>query len=80
MSGKIKTDEAGKAPAASPEGSGVARKPLSPEAQRALAEAEERRRQRDAEAGERPAEKGGQPGPDPVRYGDWEKGGIISDF
>jgi hypothetical protein len=56
------------------------KRPLSPEAQRALAEAEERRRQRDAEAREAPAEKGGQPGPDPVRYGDWEKGGIISDF
>lgn len=56
------------------------KRPLSPEAQRALAEAEERRRQRDADAREIPAEKGGQAGPDPVRYGDWEKGGIISDF
>ncbi len=57
-----------------------AKRPLSPEAQRALAEAEARRRQRDAGAGEAQAEKGGQAGPDPVRYGDWEKGGIISDF
>jgi hypothetical protein len=56
------------------------RKPLSPEAQRALAEAEERRRQRDAASNAPPAEKGGQAGPDPVRYGDWEKGGIVSDF
>lgn len=56
------------------------RKPLSPEAKRALAEAEERRRQRDAAASAPPAEKGGQAGPDPVRYGDWEKGGIVSDF
>ena len=56
------------------------RKPLSPEAQRALAEAEERRRQRDAASTAPPAEKGGQAGPDPVRYGDWEKGGIVSDF
>ncbi len=55
-------------------------KTLSPEAKRALAEAEERRRQRDAAASEPPAEQGGQAGPDPVRYGDWEKGGIISDF
>ncbi|MGA7117584.1 MAG: DUF1674 domain-containing protein [Hyphomicrobium sp.] len=23
---------------------------------------------------------GGRNGPDPVRYGDWEKDGIISDF
>ncbi len=53
---------------------------LTPEAQRALAEAEERRRTRDAEAREPAVEKGGQAGPDPVRYGDWEKGGIISDF
>jgi len=53
---------------------------LTPEAQRALAEAEERRRKRDAEAREPAVEKGGQAGPDPVRYGDWEKGGIISDF
>ena len=56
------------------------KKPLSPEAQRALAEAEERRRERDAAASEPPAERGGQAGPDPVRYGDWEKGGIASDF
>jgi len=56
------------------------KRPLSPEAERALAEAEERRRQSDAEARERPPEKGGQAGPDPARYGDWEKGGIISDF
>ncbi len=29
-----------------------------------------------------PAEKevGGRAGPDPVRYGDWEKGGIAVDF
>ncbi len=56
------------------------KRPLTPEAQRALAEAEERRRKRDAEALPQPVEKGGQPGPDPARYGDWEKGGIISDF
>jgi len=58
----------------------AAKRPLTPEAERALAEAEERRRRRDAEAREIPVEKGGQAGPDPVRYGDWEKGGIISDF
>jgi hypothetical protein len=64
----------------SPETAETSKRPLSPEAQRALAEAEERRRQRDAAARETPVEKGGQAGPDPVRYGDWEKGGIISDF
>lgn len=55
-------------------------RPLPPAAQRALAEAEERRRQRDARAASQPKELGGREGPDPVRYGDWEKGGIISDF
>lgn len=67
-------------PAEAPDTPEPPRKTLSPEAQRALAEAEERRRQRDAASKESPAEKGGQAGPDPVRYGDWEKGGIVSDF
>ncbi len=48
-------------------------------AQRALAEAEERRRAADAKS-PLPKEKGGQAGPEPTRYGDWEKKGIISDF
>lgn len=56
------------------------RAPLTPAAERALAEAEERRKQRDAAQIGRPTEVGGRPGPDPVRYGDWEKGGIASDF
>ena len=55
-------------------------KPLSPEARRALAEAAERRAKAEAEAEERPKELGGRKGPDPVRYGDWEKDGILSDF
>ena len=47
-------------------------------AQRALAEAEERRRL----AGEQilPPELGGRNGPEPVRYGDWEKKGLAIDF
>ena len=53
-------------------------------AKRALAEAEARRRARDEEearaASSRPVEVNGRKGPDPVRYGDWEKDGIISDF
>ena len=53
---------------------------LSPAARRALAEAEERRRKRGAEAQPREKELGGTEGPDPVRYGDWENGGIASDF
>ncbi len=51
---------------------------LPPAAQRALAEAEERRKQ--AEAKELPKELGGRDGPDPARYGDWEKKGIAIDF
>lgn len=57
----------------------VTGKILTPEAQRALAEAEARRKALST-GPERPAEFGGQGGPDPVRYGDWEKGGIASDF
>ncbi len=51
---------------------------LSPEAQRALAEAEERRRQ--AKAPILPPEVNGPKGPEPIRYGDWERKGIASDF
>ena len=53
---------------------------LTPEATRALAEAAERRRLAEGEATPPPKEIGGQKGPDPVRFGDWEKGGIASDF
>jgi len=55
------------------------RRPLTPEAQRALAEAEERRRANTTEDGQA-KELGGRDGPDPVRYGDWENSGIASDF
>ncbi len=51
---------------------------LPPAAQRALAEAEERRKA--ADKVERPKELGGRDGPEPVRYGDWEKKGIAVDF
>jgi hypothetical protein len=53
---------------------------LPPAAQRALIEAEERRRARDAAAVPPPREIAGRDGPEPVRYGDWERKGIISDF
>ena len=55
------------------------KKVLSPAAQRALAEAEERRRQR-AQEEARPREINGRGGLDPVRYGDWEIKGLTSDF
>jgi hypothetical protein len=54
--------------------------PLSPAAERALAEAEARRKALDAEMGARPKEKGGRGGLDPARYGDWEIKGLTSDF
>ena len=56
---------------------------LTPQARRALAEAEERRRLADARRAASPPppkEVGGRDGPDPTRYGDWEKDGIASDF
>ncbi|MDR9484331.1 MAG: DUF1674 domain-containing protein [Sediminimonas sp.] len=55
-----------------------AEKSLPPAAQRALAEAEARRKASDA--AQLPKELGGRDGPEPVRYGDWEKKGIAIDF
>ena len=55
-----------------------ARSQLPPAAQRALAEAEARRANTDAEV--RPKEHGGRGGLEPTRYGDWEKDGIAHDF
>ena len=52
-------------------------------AKRALAEAAERRELEKAKlknAKPAPKEVLGRDGPDPVRFGDWEKDGIISDF
>jgi len=56
---------------------------LPPEAERALAEAEERRRKAAGEAATampKPREIVGPEGPEPTRYGDWERKGIASDF
>ena len=53
---------------------------VTPAAARALAEAEERRRAEKGKAGAEAEELGGRDGPNPVRYGDWEKDGIVSDF
>lgn len=53
---------------------------MSGAAQRALAEAEERRRKETTSKTELPKEIKGRKGPEPVRYGDWEKDGIASDF
>ena len=55
---------------------------LSPEAQRALQEAAERRAAAEEalRSNAKRPEVGGRDGPEPTRYGDWENGGIISDF
>lgn len=47
-------------------------------AQRALVEAEARRKT--AKAADLPPELGGRDGPEPVRFGDWEKKGLAIDF
>jgi hypothetical protein len=54
-------------------------KSIAAAAQRALDEAAQRRRKRNGE-NSLPAEVGGRDGPEPTRYGDWEKGGLASDF
>ena len=48
------------------------KKDLPEAAKRSLTEAKERRAL--------PKELGGRNGPEPTRYGDWEKKGIVSDF
>ena len=53
-------------------------KELPPEAKRALAEAEDRRQK--AAKLNLPKELGGRDGPEPVRFGDWEKKGLAVDF
>ena len=55
-------------------------KKLSPQAERALREAAERRAAQQAKATAKPGEVGGPAGPEPTRYGDWEKKGLASDF
>lgn len=51
---------------------------LTPEARRALAEAEERRKA--SPERKLPREVNGRPGPEPTRFGDWENKGLASDF
>jgi hypothetical protein len=56
------------------------REALTPAAKRALAEAEERRKHREAEEKAAPREIGGRGGEDPARFGDWEVKGLAVDF
>lgn len=53
-------------------------KALPPAARRALEEAAARRKA-EAEA-DQPVELGGPKGPEPTRYGDWERKGVAVDF
>ena len=52
-------------------------KALTEAARRALAEAAARRQ---AQPARDPSERGGPPGPEPTRFGDWERKGIAVDF
>ncbi len=73
-------------PAPRPPASGAAdtvtrdKRPLSPAAERALAEAAARRAERKRNGDKQPKEVGGRGGPEPTRYGDWEINGLTSDF
>jgi hypothetical protein len=58
----------------------AAERRLSPAAERALAEAAARRAEIDARTAALPPEKGARREREPVRYGDWEKKGLASDF
>ncbi len=53
---------------------------LPPAAQRALQEAEERRKDIDAKQEDLPKEINGRGGLEPTRYDDWEVKGLTSDF
>lgn len=57
-------------------------KPLTPAARRALEEAAQRRAEAEAAAAQAQAtgEEGGPSGPEPTRYGDWERKGVAVDF
>ena len=58
----------------------MADRKLPPAAERALAEAEARRAAREKTGQAMPKEANGPKGPEPTRYGDWERNGIASDF
>jgi hypothetical protein len=80
-SGEMPTDPKSQSPPApEPEGQASEKRPLSPAAERALAEAAARRAERDRKAAEQPKESSGRGGLDPTRYGDWEVNGLTSDF
>lgn len=58
----------------------VPEKTLTPEAERALAEAQSRREAAESKAEAAQKEHGGPRGEEPTRFGDWERKGIAYDF
>jgi hypothetical protein len=66
-------------PSSSPDSDAAIARRIAEAAERALAEAEARRAAA-AQKSPLPKELGGPKGPEPTRYGDWEKNGIASDF
>jgi hypothetical protein len=77
--GDAGTQDPSASPAEPPAAESV-RKPLTPAAERALAEAAARRAEIDRKTTDRPTEVHGRGGLEPARYGDWEIKGIASDF
>lgn len=67
-------------PRLTPEEEAARRAALPEVARRALEEADARRAAAEAAQAARPKEYGGRDGPDPARYGDWEKKGLAIDF
>ncbi len=57
-----------------------ARRAALPEAARRALEEADQRKAKEARKAPLPPELGGRDGPEPVRYGDWEKKGIAIDF
>ncbi|MGJ8569089.1 MAG: DUF1674 domain-containing protein [Hoeflea sp.] len=79
-SGAGDAKENGPVAAETPDDMQAAKPPLSPAAQRALAEANARRQAREASTETTEKELGGRGGADPARFGDWEINGRAIDF
>jgi len=61
-----------------PDASNDKERKLAEAAERALSEAAERKK--NAKPQDLPPELGGRDGPEPTRFGDWEKDGVVTDF
>jgi hypothetical protein len=73
------TDPTPQQPAADDANEAGKKRPLTPAAERALAEAAARRAASDRAAADRAKEANGRSGLEPTRYGEWEKDGLASD-